>query len=188
MNGWSGTCVAAQTLLVLVLFRVVWGILGSANARFTSFVRGPGAVIAYLRSIFRPPHETHATHNPIGGWMVVALLLAMLFQAGTGLFTNDDILNDGPLVKRIGKDLSDSISTLHRRGWWVVVGLAGLHIVAVVSYFAVLRDDLVRPMLHGRKSLPASAADPAAARASSGRAVALLAASAGVVWWVVNRL
>lgn len=183
---WHMRC--GQTLLALVLFRVAWGFVGSANARFSSFVRGPGAVIAYVRSIFRPPHEIHATHNPIGGWMVVALLLAMLFQAGTGLFTNDDVLYDGPLVKHITKDLSDSISWLHRRGWWAVSGLAVLHIAAVASYFVVLRDDLVQPMLHGRKSLPAGLANPAAAKASSARALALLAISAVVVWWVVNRL
>ena len=120
--------------------------------------------------------------------MVVALLLALLFQAGTGLFTNDDILADGPLVKLVTKDLSDFISSLHRRGWWAVTGLAGLHIVAVLSYFFVLDDNLVYPMVSGEKVLPVGMAEPAAAVASTTRAVVLLAACGAAVWWVVNRL
>ena len=179
---------SGETLLALVLFRLIWGFVGSSNARFASFVRGPAAVFAYIRSLVRPPHHVHATHNPIGGWMVVALLLALLFQASTGLFKNDDIMNEGPLVKLIGKDLSDAISSLHRRGWWVVAGLSGLHIVAVISYLTVLGDNLVYPMVHGRKILPPPVADPAAAAASSTRALMLLAVCGAVVWWTVNRL
>ena len=179
---------SGETLLALLLFRIVWGFVGSPNARFASFVRGPTAVFAYCRSFVRPPHQVHATHNPIGGWMVIALMLALLFQAGTGLFTNDDILNEGPLVKHISKDLSDAISSLHRRGWWVVAGLSALHIVAVLSYLMVLRDNLVYPMVHGRKTLPPLVADPTAATASSTRAVVVLAVCAAVVWWTVNRL
>jgi cytochrome b len=179
---------SGETLLALVLFRVIWGFVGSPNARFASFVRGPAAAVAYVRSCVRPPHQVHASHNPIGGWMVIALLLAMLLQASTGLFTNDDIMNEGPLVKLISKDLSDAISYLHRRGWWVVAGLSGLHIVAVISYLAVLGDNLVYPMVHGRKTLPRPAADPGAAAASNTRALILVAACGGVVWWMVNRL
>jgi cytochrome b len=166
----------------------VRGFCRQSNARFASFVRGPAAVFGYIRSVVRPPHHVHATHNPIGGWMVVALLLALLFQISTGLFTNDDILNEGPLVKRISKDLSDAISSLHRRGWWVVAGLSALHIVAVISYLAVLGDNLVYPMVHGRKALPRAVADPAAAAASTTRALILLAVCGAVVWWTVNRL
>jgi len=183
---WHMRC--GETLLALVLFRVIWGFVGSRNARFPSFVHGPRAVVAYIRSLVRPPHQVHATHNPLGGWMVVALLLALLFQAGTGLFTNDDILADGPLVKLVTKDLSDLISSLHRRGWWAVAGLAGLHIVAVLSYFFVLDDNLVYPMVSGEKVLPVGMAEPAAAVASTTRAVVLLAACGAAVWWVVNRL
>lgn len=179
---------AGATLLALLLFRIIWGFVGSANARFASFIRGPGAIIAYLRSIVRPPHQLHATHNPIGGWMVIALLLAMLFQASTGLFTNDDILNDGPLVKLVSKDFSDWISSFHRRGWWVVAGLAVAHMLAVLSYYVFLHQDLIRPMVSGAKRLPPHVAVAAAAEASSTRALVLLAVCGFAVWWMVNRL
>ncbi len=177
-----------ETLLGLVLFRVIWGFVGSGNARFSSFVRGPGAVVTYVRSLFRPPHEVHATHNPIGGWMVIALLLAMLAQAGAGLFTQDDIGNEGPLVKLVSGDLSDSLGWFHRRGWWLVAGFASVHILAVIGYFLVLGDNLIWPMFTGRKRLPAGVASAKSAAASTTRAVILLAAMAAFVWWLVNRL
>ena len=183
---WHMRC--GETLLALVLFRVIWGFAGSGNARFSSFVRGPGAVLSYVRSIFRPPHEVHATHNPIGGWMVIALLLAMLAQAGAGLFTQDDIGNEGPLVKLVSGDLSETLGWYHRRGWWIVAGLASLHILAVIGYLAVLGDNLIWPMVTGVKQLPARVANAANAASSTTRAVVLLAALAALMWWAVNRL
>jgi cytochrome b len=175
---------AGEAMLALVLFRVVWGIAGSRYARFVSFVRGPRAVIAYARSMVRPPHEFHVGHNPLGGWMVIALLLALLFQTGTGLFTNDDVLTEGPLVRLITKDLSDTISSFHRRNAWIVVALATAHIGAVLFYLFALKENLIKPMLHGSKTLSAKYAI-----ADSGggvKAVVLFAACAVAVWWVVN--
>ncbi len=179
---------AGQTLLALVLFRIVWGFVGSANARFASFLRGPRAVLDYARSLIRPPHHPHATHNPLGGWMVVALLLVLLAQATTGLFTNDDILYEGPLVKWVDKDLSDSIGSWHRRMWWVVVALASMHIFAVIGYLMHLGEDLVYPMVSGEKVLPKHLHRPQHAEASTARALVLLALCALVVWWTGNRL
>jgi cytochrome b len=177
-----------QVLLALVIFRILWGFAGSANARFATFVRGPRAVIEYARSLVRPPHHAHATHNPLGGWMVVALLLVLLVQATTGLFTNDDVLNEGPLAKLISKDRSDWIGTWHRRGWWLLVALASLHILAVIAYLAHFGENLVRPMVSGVKVLPENLHRPDHATASTPRALVLLALSALAVWWVCNRL
>lgn len=177
-----------QGLLALVIFRILWGFAGSANARFATFVRGPRAVIEYARSLVRPPHHAHATHNPLGGWMVVALLLVLLVQATTGLFTNDDVLSEGPLVKFISKDRSDWIGSWHRRGWWLLVALAALHILAVIAYLAHFGENLVRPMVTGVKVLPESLHRAHDATASTPRALVLLALCALAVWWVCNRL
>jgi len=179
---------AGATLLALVLFRVLWGFAGSRNARFASFVRGPAAVVAYAKSIRRPDRHVYASHNPLGGWMTVAILVALLVQAGTGLFTNDDVLTEGPLARLITKDMSDAISTLHRRGWWLVAGLALVHIVAVLSYLVVLKDNLIGAMASGRKRLPLGVARTDDAAASNARAIVVLALCAAVVWWTVNRL
>jgi len=175
-----------ESMLALVVFRVVWGFVGSRYARFSSFVRGPRAVISYARSIFAPPHEVHAGHNPLGGWMVIALLLALLFQTGTGLFTNDDVLTEGPLARLITKNLSDTISTFHRWNAWIVGALATAHIGAVMFYLIALKENLISPMLHGAKALPATHAIVDADRNNANAAV-LFAACAMLVWWVVTR-
>jgi len=176
---------AGEVLLVLVLFRVVWGFAGSRNARFASFVRGPRAVVRYLRSLVRPPHARHATHNPAGGWMVVLLLLALLIQCSLGLFTHDDVMTEGPLVARVSEELSDVLGALHRRGGWLVAGLASVHIVAVIAFFLVRDDNLIYPMFSGTKSLPRGTADPSGAKASTARALALLACCMIAVGWLV---
>jgi cytochrome b len=178
---------AGETMLALVLFRVVWGFTGSRYARFASFLRGPGAVSRYARSLSRPPHDLHVGHNPLGGWMVIALLVALLFQAGTGLFSNDDVLAEGPLVRFISKDLSDTISGFHIKNAWVVVALASIHIAAVVYYLVALKENLIAPMFHGSKMVPATKVDGDETPMQHAKAVALFAACAFAVWFVVTR-
>jgi len=191
---------AGETVLALLMFRVIWGFIGSRHARFTSFVRGPRAVFSYARSIIRPPHQWHAGHNPLGGWMVIALLLALLAQAGTGLLSNDDIAYEGPLVHRISKDLSDAITSFHHKNGWLIVGLAGVHIAAVLVYLFALKDNLIRPMIDGVKRGPASALVGTSVGTSAHahhaptenpygrRALIVLALCACAVWWVVTRV
>lgn len=178
---------AGETMLALVLFRVAWGVVGSRHARFASFVRGPREVAAYARSLLRPPHATFAGHNPLGGWMVVLLLVALLVQAGLGLFTNDDILNEGPLVRHVSKELSDQLSSLHRRNVWIVVALASVHIVAVLGYLFAFRDNLITPMVTGRKRLDRSRQVERTGATPNVVAVALLVACGIAVWVLVRR-
>jgi|SRR5579862_1456970 len=178
---------AGEAMLALVVFRIVWGFLGSRYARFSSFVRGPARVLTYARSIVRPPHQFHIGHNPLGGWMVIILLLALLVQAGTGLFSNDDVLTEGPLVRFITKDLSDAISSIHRKNAWIVVALACLHIGAVLFYLLALRENLIRPMIAGAKDVPSayvSAAHDAQSR--NGLAALLFAVCVCAVWFLVT--
>jgi len=177
---------AGEAMLALVLFRLLWGFAGTRHARFSSFLRGPRAVIAYMRSVFTPHRELHIGHNPLGGWMVVALLLALLLQAATGLYTNDDVLTEGPLVRLISKDLSDAISSFHRRNAWIVVALASAHIGAVFFYLLALKENLVKPMLDGAKTVPGKHAISCDESPNGVKAALLFAACAVVVWWVVT--
>lgn len=177
-----------ETLLALVAFRVAWGFAGSRNARFAAFVTGPSRVRRYARSIARRGPELHVTHNPLGGWMVLLLIVALLTQATTGLFSNDDVLWEGPLAARVAKETSDALSWFHRRFWWMVATLSIVHIVAALAYLVVWKDNLIVPMLSGRKRLPAGAADPAHASSSPLRAALLLAACAFAVWYVLHRI
>jgi cytochrome b len=178
---------AGETMLTVVLFRVLWGFCGSRHARFSTFVRGPAAVLAYTRSLLRPPHAQFTGHNPLGGWMVVLLLVALLVQATLGLFANDDIATEGPLARFISKDLSDAISSLHRRNAWFVLALASVHVAAALFYLVRFRENLIRPMIDGIKHVPAAMLDSGRSRASPARAPALFALCALEAWLLVRR-
>jgi len=153
------------TVLVLVVFRIVWGFVGTRHARFASFLRGPPALLAYLRDRGRAT----VGHNPIGALSVVALLALLLLQAATGLFANDEIMNMGPFYGWIAPELSNRITSLHRASSeWLLV-LIGLHIAAVAFYVRVRRQPLVNAMITGRKP----AADVPAGEAITGSRVLL---------------
>ncbi|HZX30980.1 MAG TPA: cytochrome b/b6 domain-containing protein [Rhodocyclaceae bacterium] len=147
---------AGYGTVVLVVFRFLWGWVGTPYARFSHFVRGVPSVLAYGRELLWGRHTARPGHNPLGGWMVVVLLAALAFQAGTGLFANDDIVTEGPLVDLVGKDMSDYLSALHKLNFKILLALAGIHVLAVALYRVVKGINLVRPMITGRMAV----ADP----------------------------
>lgn len=146
---WSGV-----TILVLVLFRIVWGVVGGRHARFAAFVAGPKAVVGYARDLFGGAHRRYLGHNPLGGWSILAMLAALGVQAGTGLFANDDIFTEGPLAHLISKGLSDLLTRVHIVNKSVLLILVGVHILAVVFYYLVKRENLFVPMITGYKRWP----------------------------------
>lgn len=176
---WSG-----YAILTLVVFRLAWGFVGSSTARFAAFVRGPRAVLAYLRSVGRRAPSGHPGHNALGGWSVVLLMLALALQAGTGLFANDDIMTEGPLVRHVSKALSDLLTTVHYYNFWVLLGLAGVHIAAVLFYLLFKSENLVSAMVTGVKAVAAPV--PEIRLAGWGRALLVLALAAGAVYLIVR--
>jgi cytochrome b len=173
-------------VLALTLFRVLWGFAGGLHARFASFVRAPRTVVAYTRSLVRPPREVHAGHNPLGGWFVVTILAALLAQAGAGLFADDDIATAGPLAKFVSDAVSDRFTWLHARGAWVLVALVTLHVGAALVYLVAFRENLIRPMFTGVKQLPRRLAGAATGRVASLRALVLLAICALAAWGLAS--
>ena len=152
---WSGKnerfdihLVAGLTMLGLLVFRLIWGLIGGSTARFASFVRGPGAVIAYLRGRSAPAHG----HNPLGGWSVLAMLLMLSVQVGLGLFSSDeDALHTGPLSDLVSFESAQRLLENHDTMFDILLILVGLHVAAVL-YYRLRGDDLVRPMIDGRRS------------------------------------
>ncbi|MBL8666113.1 MAG: cytochrome b/b6 domain-containing protein [Rhodospirillales bacterium] len=179
---------SGYAILALVLFRLVWGVVGSPRSRFSDFVRGPGAVIGYARSLLSKAHRGVVGHNPMGGWSVMAMLASLSLQAITGLFSRDDILTEGPLVRYVSKETSRTLSAIHDINATVLYVLIGLHLAAVLGYLIFRKDNLIRPMLTGRKTVAAAEGghqDEPFARAWV--AGIILAAAAGAVWLVVSR-
>ncbi|WP_119421300.1 cytochrome b/b6 domain-containing protein [Desertibaculum subflavum] len=169
-----------QAVLVLVIWRVLWGLVGSDTARFGGFLRGPGAVLAYARSLLTPHPLPVAGHNPLGGLMVIALLLAILAQAGSGLFTTDDIVVEGPLYHLVSGKTASLMTTVHHYAFDVLIVLAVIHVAAALLYLFVKKENLIGPMVTGSRPLPPQL--PAPALASPLRALILLMIVAGA--WI----
>jgi len=176
-------------ILTLLVFRILWGFVGGTHARFASFIAGPGKVLAYMKGMFsRDGHESGLGHNPVGALSVLAMLLVFLFQAVSGLFTNDeDFAFDGPLYKWVGKDLSDKITSLHRLNEWVIYALVGVHVAAIAFYALFHKENLVRPMLTGYRKVEGALSEAmrGSRHGSAVLALILLTIVAGGVYYLV---
>jgi len=172
-----------ETMMGLVLFRLIWGLIGSSTARFAGFVRGPGAVLRYLRGQAAAPFG----HNPVGGWSALLMLLLLAMQVGIGLFVSDeDALNTGPLSHLIDYDSARTLAERHETIFYVLLGVIALHVSAILYYLIVKRDNLVTPMVTGRRDAPAGA--PAMTPAPLWRFLLAAALAAGLTWIVSNHL
>ena len=171
-------------ILTLILFRILWGFLGGTHARFSDFVRGPGHVIRYAKALLKGPHPSHRGHNPLGGWSVLAMLVSLLMQAATGLFANDDVMMEGPLAKHVSARTSEIATSIHDVNAAVLLTLIAAHIAAVLFYFLARKENLIAPMITGRKHF---ATEEAPARYGNlWLAALLLGCSAATVYFVVR--
>jgi cytochrome b len=173
-------------VLTLVVFRLIWGVVGSQTSRFADFVPTPQATLAYVRASLggRPPKTVG--HNPLGSILIYVMLILVAFQAGTGLFANDAIFSEGPLAKLVSDDTSDLLTDWHEQSFWILVGCIAVHVTANVVNELVLREPLIRAMITGNKPLPADT--PAPRLRPAWWAVPAVAVAAGVVWYVVTQL
>jgi len=151
-----------MVMVILLAFRVLWGLVGSSTARFTGFVRGPAAVIRYVRALFGGEAEKPVVgHNPLGGWSVIALLGLLCLQVGFGLIAQDtDGLDSGPLNHLVSYDTAEWAREMHELGFNVILALVAIHILAILYYWFVKRDNLVGPMISGRRRLAVGALTP----------------------------
>lgn len=179
---------SGYALLGLLAFRIAWGFLGTRHARFSSFVRGPGAVAAYLKTLGGGAHPVSVGHNPLGALSVLALIAVVLAQVGTGLFANDDILTEGPLAKFVSKAASDQATTVHYWNQWMLYALVAMHLLAVIAHRVRFGDDLVGPMIAGTKRLPPGFAGEDAGPTPWPRAIVVAALAAALAWYVTSRL
>lgn len=139
-------------VLSLVVFRLAWGFIGGQQSRFSAFIKGPATVFHYASSLPRKDSTPCVGHNPLGGWSIIAMLISLFLQAGTGLFANDDILTEGPLYDLISKQTSDWLTGMHHLNQTVLMGLVALHIGAIMFYLFVKRENLLIPMITGKKT------------------------------------
>lgn len=172
-----------QAVLTLVLFRLVWGLVGGHWSRWSQLALTPAQVLDYLRG--RTAHW--AGHNPMGSWSVLLMLGWLLLQAGTGLVSDDEIANAGPLTALVSGATVSAATAWHKGvGQWVLLALVLLHLAAIAWYRLRKAQALVPAMLHGDKMLPQPV--PASRDGAAPRTLALLVllVCAGAVRWLVG--
>lgn len=173
---WSGFAV-----LGLLIFRLLWGVFGSSTARFAHFVRGPKAVLAYLKDM---KGWRLVGHSPLGALSVLALLGAVAIQVGLGLFAVDeDGLYEGPFAQMVSLDRSEQLTDLHEDWFTVLQVLIGLHIAAILLYRLFLGKKLTGPMITG-KGAASEGVEPMR-RGRWWAALLCLAAALGATRWVM---
>lgn len=183
---------SGYTLLGLLVFRLYWGFAGSSTARFANFVRGPRAILAYLKQMpSRVADRSHIAtpgHNPLGALSVIALLALLLTQVGLGLFAVDvDGIESGPLSHLVSFDTGRDCAELHEALFDVLLVFIALHVAAVLFYLLYKRDNLIAAMIHGHRSHSAGDS-PRLSFASLPRLLIGIALAGLVVWLVAGGL
>ena len=183
MMDWHARC--GYAVLALLLFRLLWGIVGGHWSRFRNFLYAPGSVFAYLGGRAHPDHLVG--HNPLGAASVFAMLLVLLAQVATGLVGDDEIAFTGPLNRFVSSATGLAATWYHKAvGQWLLFALVLLHVAAIAFYLRRKRINLVRPMISGDKELTAPAQSSRDDLASRLVALALFAACAVAVAWLVG--
>ena len=172
----SGYCI-----LALLIFRLAWGVVGGHAARFANFVRGPRVALEYARATLARRHQERAGHNPLGGWSVISMLVLLLLQASTGLFSNDEISTEGPLTGLVSDAMVGRLTTIHKWNVWLIVGAVALHVAVVATYQWALKVNLLGPMFHGG-TMPGNLPTR---RGSIVLAAAILAIASAAVYYLV---
>lgn len=176
-----------QGVLTLVLFRLVWGLVGGHWSRFATFLPTPQRLIAYLHALKHPQRDHTIGHNPLGALSIVAMLLVLLLQAGTGLLSDDEIAFSGPwAVLAPGEWVS--LATSYHKTWGkaLLLGLVALHLLALLYHRLRHRHNLVPAMVHGNQlAAPATIASRDGSMQRSA-ALLILLCCAGLVRWLVS--
>lgn len=140
------------SILCLLIFRIIWGFIGSTRARFVSFFPSKKAILAYLQG----SSPRVLGHNPVGALSVFALLFVLCVQVTTGLFVDDEIAFQGPLAKYVSSSVSSFLSQIHEGNQVVIYTLIAIHVTAIWFYKKFKGENLIKPMISGDKEIDPS--------------------------------
>jgi len=174
-------------VLALLVFRLIWGLAGGYWSRFASFIYTPGSLMRYLRGRSDANDMHEIGHSPLGSLSVFALLLVLVAQVATGLFSDDAIAAAGPLVRFVSDQTSDRLTSWHAGpGQWLVIALVVLHVAAVLYYVIVKRKRLIGAMIVGDKLLSGEVPSSKDGAGSRLAAIVALAIGVGLAVWVAS--
>lgn len=143
-------------ILILMVWRIIWGLVGSDTARFSQFLKGPTAAFRHLRQMAAGLPYKAVGHNPLGGLSVVLMLVLLLAQATMGLFASDGMIFSGPLSRDVTGALSSTLTSWHALLGRILIGVVVFHVVVVLLYWVLKRANLIWPMITGNTNVEPS--------------------------------
>jgi cytochrome b len=173
--------------LGLVAFRIIWGFVGPRHARFSNFIAGPSRLVAYMRTLFKRDSPPTMGHNPLGGLVVILMLLMLGAQATTGLFLIDNTeVWTAPYYPAVSGETSSAMGRFHHLNFDVLLWVISLHVLAIIYYKVFKRQSLVLPMITGRKSAQLVPAQQAIENSQLLKALVVAALCAAAVYWLIT--
>jgi cytochrome b len=148
---------AGYTIGGALIFRVIWGFIGSPHSRFADFIKPWSDIEAHARALLRMSPPRSVGHNPIGGWIICALMIVLATIVVSGLFSATRRLS-GPFAESIPSGLAHLIADVHETAFNILLILVTIHVLGVIVDMALNRENLIGAMWWGRKSLGADAA------------------------------
>ena len=171
--------------LGLIIFRLLWGIVGTTHSRFSQFIPSLTKLSLYIKHFNSKDIQHHPGHNPLGSLMVVFMLSVILLQAVSGLFMNDDIFTSGPYYGTLNERLEAIATFIHRNGFDVILATVVMHIVAIVFYTFFKKKSLVQPMITGKKSSDEVTKKDSISHSKIGLAILITILVSIFVYWLV---
>lgn len=180
---WHFRC--GYAVLSLLLFRFMWGFVGGHWSRWRQLTCTPSALRHYFSALHR--HQRFLGHNPMGSLSVIAMLSLLLIQASTGLFSDDEIANAGPLTVWVSESIVSMTTQWHKGiGKSIVILLIATHLAAIVWHFVKKDENLSRAMLLGDKASAVPAISSTDRPLDWIKALACLALASVLVFLLIN--
>jgi cytochrome b len=175
---WSG-----YGALCVIVFRIVWGFVGTYHARFSNFLASPTTLWRYSKTLSQRNSPAYLGHNPMGGFSVLALLIVILVQVSTGLFNSDDYFH-GPLSGLVSDATRSILGQVHELNFKLATVLIVMHIAAIIFYKLYKRQALVWSMINGKK--PASMIGQSITGSKKTLALIVLILCIGIVYYIAT--
>ncbi len=176
---------AGKIIVILLMTRIVWGFVGSSNARFSALVFKPRAYIHYIRNLPTRKPSHHLAHSPIGALAVIAILVTIAIQLMTGVFAADvNGLVEGPLAYYVTYEFSRFASEVHEANVEWLITLIILHIAANFFYYFYKRENLIKSMITGHRSVPEDSGQNVPRLASPWLGLLVVTVVAAIMTWL----
>lgn len=178
---WNG-----YAILTLLVFRLIWGFVGSQTARFATFITRWSTVHSYVKALLEGRAPSFLGHNPAGGWSVVVMLILLTLHVGCGLFASDELMATGPLNFLVSSTTAGKLTTWHSLGFWLLLAVISVHVCGVFFHWFSEKDNLILPMITGTKTIEKVPPDAAVAMRSPWLALVVLTGSVLLVWFGIQ--